>query len=77
VGKGGGGLAPFVLASVLDALALFVDASLLLSSDFAPEVFATLFGGGAKELTSLWSIFAKCLRSPTCNGSSFLSMGWG
>jgi hypothetical protein len=39
-----------------------------------PGIFPTLFGGGAKVLTSLTSIFAKC-RDPTVSSSFFPENG--
>jgi hypothetical protein len=77
-GNGGAGLdpipdLPLEGTSLVSVSVVGVGGSLSLSSGLAPGIFPTLFGGGAKVLTSLTAMVAKC-RPPTSFSSSFFPL---
>jgi hypothetical protein len=78
-GNGGAGLDPVPdlplegTTSSTSVGVVGVGGPLFRSSDIAPGIFPTLFGGGAKVLTSLTAMVAKC-RPPTSFSSSFFPL---
>jgi hypothetical protein len=77
-GNGGAGLGPvpdlpLEGTSSASVGVVGVGGPLSRSSDLAPGIFPTLFGGGAKVLTSLTAMVAKC-RPPTSFSSSFFPL---